>query len=78
MRVYTFSEARQKLGEVLDLAKTEDVVIKRRSGESFVLSYRRPGKSPFDVPGIDPGKVTTEDIVEAVHYLRAQPWRDER
>jgi prevent-host-death family protein len=37
MRVYTFSEARQKLAEVLDLATKEDVMIKRRGGETFVL-----------------------------------------
>jgi hypothetical protein len=76
MRVFTFSEARQKLAEVLDLAKKEDVLIRRRGGEVFVLSYKVPDRSPFDVPGIDSEGVQTEDILEAVRYSRAQPWRE--
>ena len=75
MRVYSFSEARQKLAEVLDLARSEDVIIERRNGESFVLSLRKPSKSPLDIPAVDRQKVTTKDIVEAVRYSRSQPWR---
>ena len=75
MRVYTFSEARQRLAEVLDLARTEDVVIERRGGESFVLSFKRPSKSPLDIPSVNRERVTTKDIVEAVRHSRAQPWR---
>ncbi len=75
MRVYKFSEARQKLAEVLDLAKTEDVVIERRGGEAFVLSFKPPKKSPLDIPAVDREKVTTKEIVEAVRRSRAQPWR---
>ena len=77
MRVYNFTEARQKLAEVLDLAKTEDVVIQRRGGESFVLSFKPPAKSPLDIPAVDRELVTTEDIIDAVRESRAQPWRDE-
>ena len=34
-------------------------------------------KSPFDnVPTITGTGVTTKDIVEAVRFSRAQPWRD--
>ena len=75
MRSYSFSEARQKFAEVLDRAKTEDVVITRRGGDCFVLSYSKPSASPFDVPGIAPGKIKTRDIVEAVRSSRAQSWR---
>mgnify|MGYP001497899771 CR=1 FL=1 len=78
MRVYNFSEARQKLAEVLDLARTEDVIIQRRGGESFVLSFRRPTKSPLDIPAVDRELVTTDDIIEAVRESRSQPWRDEK
>ena len=78
MRVYSFTEARQKLAEVLDLAKTEDVMIKRRGGDMYVLTYRKTSTSPFDVPSMSPGNVTTKDIVEAVRYSRAQPWRDKK
>ena len=78
MRVYTFSEARQNLAEVLELAKSEEVAIKRRGGDTFVLTYKRPQSSPFAVAGIDIPGLTTEDIVEAVRYSREQPWRDEK
>lgn len=32
MKVFTYSEARQKLSTVLDLARSEEVMIKRRGG----------------------------------------------
>jgi len=35
MKVYTYSEARQRLADVLNIARTEEVVIKRRGGETF-------------------------------------------
>lgn len=75
MRVYSFSEARQKLAEVLDLARTEDVIIERRGGKSFVLSLKRPSKSPLDIPAVNRETVTTRDIVVAVRESRSQPWR---
>lgn len=75
MRVYTFSKARQNLAEVLDIAKKEDVIIRRRGGDTFVLSFKSATSSPLDVEGIDPGPVTTEDIVEAVRFSRSQSWR---
>lgn len=69
MKVYTYSEARQRLSEVLNLARTEEVVIKRRGGETFSIFYRKSKKSPFDVPGIQT-KATTNDIIEAVRESR--------
>ena len=76
MRTYSYSEARQKLAEVLDLARTEDVIIERRNGEAFVLSLRRNSGSPLDVPIIEREQVTTDDIVEAVRESRSQTWRE--
>lgn len=35
MKVYTYSEARQRLADVLNIARTEEVIIKRRMGKSF-------------------------------------------
>lgn len=74
MRVYTYSEARQRLSELLDLARTEDVLIKRRGGETFVLRYRREARSPLDVPGIE-SSATTEDILDAIRESREWPRR---
>ena len=69
MKVYTYSEARQRLAAVLNIAKTEEVVIKRRGGESFSIIYRKSTKSPFDIPGIKT-KATTKDILTAVRESR--------
>jgi prevent-host-death family protein len=69
MKVYTYSEARQRLADVLNIARTEEVVIKRRGGETFSILFRKSTKSPFDVPGIKT-KATTEDILDAVKESR--------
>ncbi len=76
MRVYSVTEARQKLAEVLDAAKTEDVLIRRRGGESFVLSLQRRSGSPFDVQGISGLGISIDEIVDVVREGRKQPWLD--
>ena len=72
MKVYTYSEARQHLSKVLDIAREEEVVIRRRGGEVFSLVYKKMSVSPFDVPSIK-ASVTTEDILEAVRESRSVP-----
>lgn len=69
MKVYTYSEARQRLSDVLNIAKTEEVLIKRRGGETFSIIFKKSTKSPFNVPGIKT-KATTKDILEAVRESR--------
>lgn len=69
MKVYTYSEARQRLAEVLNIARSEEVLIKRRGGETFSIIFRKSKKSPFDVPGIKT-KATTKDILVAVRESR--------
>jgi antitoxin (DNA-binding transcriptional repressor) of toxin-antitoxin stability system len=56
MKVYSYSEARQQLAELLNRAAREgEVEIQRRDGQAFLLRpTARPG-SPLDVPGIDAG-----------------------
>ncbi|MCP3962063.1 MAG: type II toxin-antitoxin system Phd/YefM family antitoxin [bacterium] len=70
MKVYTYSQARQRLSEVLDTALREEVLIRRRGRETFSLVYKTAAKSPFDVPGIKT-KATTRDIVDAVRESRS-------
>ncbi|MFH2059185.1 MAG: type II toxin-antitoxin system Phd/YefM family antitoxin [Pseudomonadota bacterium] len=70
MKVYTYSEARQKFSEVLDIAKSENVIIKRRGGETFKIVFTKSPESPFDVAGIKT-KATTKDILNAVKESRA-------
>jgi hypothetical protein len=69
MRVFTYSEARRRLSELLDLARNEEVIIKRRAGESFSVRYRPSDRSPLDVPGVKT-KARTKDILDAVKESR--------
>ena len=69
MKVYTYSEARQRLADVLNIARSEEVVIKRRGGETFSIIFKKSKKSPFDIPGIKT-KATTKDILAAVRESR--------
>jgi prevent-host-death family protein len=53
MRVYTYSEARQRLASVLDQARREgQVEIRRRDGQVFVVQPARRTASPLDVPAV--------------------------
>jgi len=71
MKVYTYSQARQKLAEVLDIAKREEVRIKRRTGDFYSVRYRKESDSPFDIDAIKT-KATTADILEAIASGRAR------
>lgn len=70
MKVYTYSQARQNLAEVLNRAKAEEVVIRRRGGDTFTVVPALRRGSPFNVPGIQT-RVCTEDILAAVKDSRS-------
>jgi hypothetical protein len=68
--IYTYSEARQNLATLLDLASTEgEVRIQRRDGQTFVLRPEQVTKSPLDVQGIDI-QLSVEEIVDFIHEGR--------
>ena len=71
MKVYTYSEAREKLARILEESKTEEVVIRRRKGDTYAIvpQSSRPRRSPFDVPGLSRG-ITKEEIIEAIRESR--------
>jgi len=69
MKVYTYSEARQRLADVLNIARSEEVIIKRKGGETFSIIFRKNKRSPFDVPGVNT-EATTKDILAAVRESR--------
>lgn len=69
MKVYTYSEARKRFAEVLNIAREEKVIIKRRGGETFTIVFKKTPTSPFDIPGIKT-KATTKDILEAIKDSR--------
>lgn len=73
MKVYTYSNARQKFSSVLECAQKEGkVLIRRRDGRMFSVSPVQSTQSPFDVKGIR-SSVTTADILEALRESRAEP-----
>ena len=70
MKVFTYSEARQNLSELLNTAQKEEVEIRRRDGSVFsIVPKRAQERSPFDVPGIKT-KATTQDILDAISASR--------
>jgi hypothetical protein len=75
MKVYTYSEARNKLSSILEESKTEEVVIKRRKGDMYTIVPKpaRPRRSPFDVPGGLSKRITRQEILEAISESRERP-----
>ncbi len=71
MKVYTYSQARQNLAAVLNQSKDEDVIIRRRGGDSFVVVPKPRQGSPFDVPGVKTNATTT-DVLSAVRESRSR------
>lgn len=69
MKIYTYSQARQQLSEVLNTAEHEEVVIRRKDGRSFSVIQKTMKSSPFDIPGIKT-QATTKDILNAISASR--------
>ncbi len=70
MEVYTFSEARQNFASILDHAKTQGSIrIRRRDGQSFIITPEKPGDSPLNVQGVDLD-LSREEIVDFVREGR--------
>ncbi len=70
MRVYTFSEARQKFASLLERARREGAVrVKRRDGQVFLIQPERSPRSPLDVAGIE-SELSDEEIVGIVREMR--------
>ena len=70
MKEYTFSEARQRLSSLLDLARRDGAVrIRKRDGQKFVLRPEKQGTSPLDVPGLKL-KLGRDELVEIIRSSR--------
>lgn len=78
MKVYTYSQARQRLASVLNQARRDgEVRIRRRDGQVFVLQPAAAvgaSDSPLDVPGITV-PATTQDILDAIQESRGSTER---
>lgn len=72
MRVFTYSEARQNLASLLEIAQRDGAVrIRRKDGKSFVLQPESRKGSPLDVEPVKMN-VTTDEIVRIVREGREQ------
>ncbi len=70
MKIYTYSQAREKLADILEESKKDEVVIRRRKGDMFSVVPKVPScRSPFDVPSLGK-KITRKEIVEAIRESR--------
>lgn len=70
MKVYTYSQARQKLAKLLDDACQEgQVQIKRRDGQTFVIRPVKEKKSLLEVAGIKTD-ISLDELNEAVKKSR--------
>ena len=77
MNVYTYSEARQNLSNVLKKAESDGkVLIRRKDGKTYALVPERPTASPLDVPSIK-ADISTQEIVTLVRQERGRirGWR---
>ena len=73
MKIYTYSEARQKLADILEESKGDEVVIRRRRGDMFSIVPKSPlRRSPFDVHGLSKS-ITRKEILEAIRESRERP-----
>lgn len=70
MNTYTYSEARQKLAALFEIAKNEGkVLITRKDGSVFELKALSRKRSPLEIEGIDI-KINREEIIEILHEVR--------
>jgi len=75
MKVYSYSEARQQLAELLNRARREgEVEIRRRDGQMFVVRPTANVGSPLDVPGVNTD-LSREEIVGLVRESRRSTGR---
>lgn len=70
MKVFTFSEARQKFSSVLDSAQREGAVkITRRDGRAFLIRPVQESPSPLNVKGVKLN-LSRDEIVRSVREGR--------
>jgi len=70
MEVYTYSEARQNLAEVLRQAESSGkVLIRRKDGRTFALVPEKILSSPLNIPSVK-AKISTQEIVDIIREGR--------
>ena len=70
MKIYTYSQAREKLADILEESKNEEIVIRRRKGDMFsIVPKMSAQRSPFNVMGLSKS-ISRKEILEAIRESR--------
>jgi len=70
MKTYTYSQARERLADILEESKKEEIIIRRRKGDIFSIVPKAPARrSPFDIPGLRKN-ISRKEIIEAIRESR--------
>ncbi len=78
MKIYTYSKAREKLADILEESKHEEVIIRRRKGDLYsIVPKSQPHRSPFDVAGLQKG-LSRGEILSAIRESRERSNRSPR
>lgn len=70
MKVYTYSQARQRLASLLNESRREGKIqIRRRDGQLFILQPVAAEGSPLDVPAVK-AKLRSGELIELIREGR--------
>lgn len=70
MEVYTYSEAKQNLSNILDKAvRKGKVFIKGKDGKLFIIREVSPDQSPLEVKGVK-SNISRSEIIKAIKESR--------
>ena len=72
MRTYKYSEVQQNFSSILNLALTQEVIVRGKSGRRFKIIPIKGviNKSPFEVSGINTD-ISTNEIIDFLKESRS-------
>jgi prevent-host-death family protein len=77
-KTYTFTDARQRLTEVLAQAEKDgEVKITYRGGKSYIIRPVQSEESPLNVPGVKTA-MTRQEILDSIREGREMSDRERR
>lgn len=70
MMIYTYAEARQDLGHLLEKARSEgEILIRNDDGQMFLVKAIERTRSPLDIEGVKL-ELTSDEIVAMLREAR--------
>lgn len=73
MRTYTYLEVQRNFSAILNVALTQDVIIKKKDGRKFriIPVVENEGQSPFEISGINTD-ISTDEMLGILRESRVQ------